>query len=61
MIHARNKGFNSAKHEIIARCDADVILPKDWIEKRLRGIAVRQELTEEWKNRDIKEEKEFEA
>src|SRR3989344_8663589 len=32
---------------------------KDWIEKRLRGIAVRQELTEEWKNRDIKEEKEF--
>ena len=32
---------------------------KDWIEKRLRGIAVRQELTDEWKNRDIKEEKEF--
>jgi len=32
---------------------------KEWIEKRLRGIAIRQELTDEWKNRDIKEEKEF--
>ena len=32
---------------------------KDWIDKRLRGIAVRQELTDEWKNRDIKEDKEF--
>ncbi len=33
--------------------------PKDWIDKRLRGIAVRQELTEEWKNRNVKEGKEF--
>lgn len=32
---------------------------REWIEKRLRGIAIRQELTDEWKNRDIKEEKEF--
>ncbi len=32
---------------------------KEWIEKRLRGIAVRQELTDEWKNRGIKQEKEF--
>ena len=24
----------------------------DWIEKRMRGIAVRSELTEEWKNRE---------
>jgi len=32
---------------------------KEWIEKRLRGIAIRQELTDEWKNRNIKEEKEF--
>jgi hypothetical protein len=29
--------------------------PKDWIDKRLRGIAVRQELTDEWKNREEKE------
>lgn len=33
--------------------------PKEWIDKRLRGIAVRQELTEEWKNRNIKTEQEF--
>lgn len=33
--------------------------PKEWIDKRLRGITVRQELTDEWKNRDIKSEKEF--
>jgi len=32
---------------------------KDWIEKRLRGIAVRQELTNEWKQRGIEKEKEF--
>ncbi|MDD4353849.1 MAG: Bro-N domain-containing protein [Candidatus Nanoarchaeia archaeon] len=25
--------------------------PKDWIDKRLRGIAIRQDLTDEWKNR----------
>ncbi|MEK6874718.1 MAG: Bro-N domain-containing protein [Nanoarchaeota archaeon] len=24
--------------------------PKEWIDKRLRGIAIRQELTSEWKN-----------
>jgi DNA-damage-inducible protein D len=33
--------------------------PKDWIDKRLRGIAIRQELTDEWKNRDVNEDKEF--
>lgn len=33
MAHARNKGFNSAKYEILARCDADTILPKDWIKR----------------------------
>ena len=33
--------------------------PKDWIDKRLRGIAIRQELTAEWKERDVKEGKEF--
>src|SRR3989344_243411 len=32
---------------------------KEWIEKRLRGIAIRQELTDEWKNREIKKEIEF--
>jgi len=33
--------------------------PKGWIDKRLRGIAVRQTLTEEWKKRGIKEKIEF--
>ena len=33
--------------------------PKDWIDKRLRGIAVRQDLTEEWKGRGIKEQRDF--
>jgi len=32
---------------------------KEWIEKRLRGIAIRQELTDEWKNRGIQQEIEF--
>lgn len=31
----------------------------EWIEKRVRGIAVRDELTNEWKNRGIKENLEF--
>jgi hypothetical protein len=30
-----------------------------WIEKRMRGIAVRAELTEEWKNRNVGEAPEY--
>jgi DNA-damage-inducible protein D len=30
--------------------------PKDWIDKRLRGIAIRQNLTDEWKDRGISTE-----
>jgi DNA-damage-inducible protein D len=33
--------------------------PADWIEKRVRSIAVRDELTGEWKNRGVQEQKEF--
>ena len=33
--------------------------PKDWIDKRLRGIAIRQELTDEWKYRGVTEETNF--
>jgi DNA-damage-inducible protein D len=32
---------------------------EEWIEKRMRGIAVRDELTDEWKKRGVKERKEF--
>jgi len=34
--------------------------PDDWIEKRMRGIAIREELTDEWQKRGAKEEKEYE-
>jgi DNA-damage-inducible protein D len=33
--------------------------PPDWIEKRLQGIVIRQELTEEWKERGAEEGREF--
>jgi len=33
--------------------------PKDWIDKRLRGIAIRQELTDEWKDRNVTEDTDF--
>jgi hypothetical protein len=33
---------------------------EDWIEKRMRGIAIREELTDEWQKRGIKEQKEYE-
>ncbi len=33
--------------------------PDGWIEKRMRGIAIREELTEEWKERGVKEEPEY--
>ena len=32
---------------------------EDWIEKRMRSIAIREELTDEWKNRGVKEQKEY--
>ena len=33
--------------------------PKDWIDKRLRGMAVRQNLTDEWKERGIENQKDY--
>ncbi|MDD5477452.1 MAG: Bro-N domain-containing protein [Candidatus Omnitrophica bacterium] len=32
----------------------------DWIEKRMRGIAIREELTDQWEKRGIKQAKEYE-
>ncbi|MFH1653719.1 MAG: Bro-N domain-containing protein [Pseudomonadota bacterium] len=32
---------------------------EDWIEKRMRGIAIREELTDEWKNRGAENEREY--
>jgi methylphosphotriester-DNA--protein-cysteine methyltransferase len=31
----------------------------DWIEKRMRGIAIRAELTDEWKKRQVRQEREY--
>jgi len=33
---------------------------ENWIEKRMRGIAIREELTDEWQKRGVKEQKEYE-
>ena len=33
---------------------------EDWIEKRMRGIAIREELTDEWQKRGAKEERDYE-
>ena len=33
--------------------------PDDWIEKRVRSIAVRDELTDEWRQRGVREQNEF--
>ncbi len=33
--------------------------PKEWIDKRLRGIAIRQALTGEWSNRGIEAKREY--
>ncbi len=33
--------------------------PKDWIDKRLRGITIRQNLTDEWQERGITKQMDF--
>jgi len=34
--------------------------PDSWIEKRMRGIAIREELTNEWQNRGANEQRDYE-
>jgi len=34
--------------------------PDSWIEKRMRGIAIREELTDEWKDRGAREKRDYE-
>ena len=34
--------------------------PEDWIEKRMRGIAIREELTDEWQLRGANEQSDYE-
>jgi hypothetical protein len=33
--------------------------PDEWIEKRVRSIAIREELTDEWKNRNVGQDREY--
>jgi DNA-damage-inducible protein D len=33
---------------------------EDWIEKRMRGIAIREELTDEWQKRGVREQRDYE-
>ncbi len=33
--------------------------PDDWIEKRMRSIAIREELTDEWKKHEVREQKDY--
>ncbi|PJA51030.1 phage antirepressor protein [Candidatus Shapirobacteria bacterium CG_4_9_14_3_um_filter_36_12] len=33
--------------------------PEDWIEKRMRGITIREELTDEWQKRGAQEQKDY--
>jgi len=34
--------------------------PEDWIEMRMRGIVIREKLTDEWKNRGAEHDKDYE-
>ncbi|MCX5726963.1 MAG: Bro-N domain-containing protein [Candidatus Saganbacteria bacterium] len=34
--------------------------PDEWIEKRMRGIAIREELTDEWQKRGAREQRDYE-
>jgi mRNA-degrading endonuclease RelE of RelBE toxin-antitoxin system len=34
--------------------------PGDWVEKRMRGIAIREELTDEWQKRGAREQRDYE-
>lgn len=42
MIPARNLGFNTAKYSILARIDADTIVPSDWIKIIKEDFSLRK-------------------
>ena len=43
LIFARNKGFDCAKYEILARCDADTVVPTNWV-KRIKYNFEKQKI-----------------
>ncbi|MGH7204436.1 MAG: glycosyltransferase family 2 protein [Candidatus Levyibacteriota bacterium] len=44
MTPARNRGFNEAQYDIIARTDADTILPKNWVKRIKKSFAADENL-----------------
>ncbi len=36
IVYARDKGFNTAKSDLIGRIDADTVLPSDWVENVMK-------------------------
>lgn len=44
IVFARNRGFNAAKADILARIDADTQLPADWVAKAKKLAASMSEL-----------------
>ena len=44
MTYSRAKGFSSAKSEVLARCDADSILPPNWIERIVYNFMKRKKI-----------------
>jgi len=44
IIAARNAGFNHAQGDIIARCDADAIMPKNWVKKIKNDFAENKKI-----------------
>lgn len=41
IVHARNAGFNAVKSQLIARIDADTVLPPSWVDEIKRHYTLR--------------------
>ncbi|MFH0979388.1 MAG: glycosyltransferase family A protein [Candidatus Roizmanbacteria bacterium] len=44
IAHARNAGFNTANGDILAKCDADTILPTGWIKKVKKAFTKKKDI-----------------
>ncbi len=44
MTYSRARGFSEGKSEILARCDADTILPPNWIERIIFNFSKRKRI-----------------
>ena len=48
IVYARNKGFDSAKSDIIGRIDADTVLPDDWVSTIKRFYSFEGNANKAW-------------